>query len=210
MQAIGSILALAAAYFLGRVEKQNKQRAFAMTAWLLANDCYTCLNHALNRRFLEDEDSPGFFSRLTADVRGLTNSIDAMMQFPIHELKSGVVRDFHLLRTASNRIHSIIEPMTANMASIDLEDVPEIFADFQYADQAITRLKNGLGLNTRAALQEERAREREVANWRGRIYQALEDYFAKQPDGQAELAAVRRQRDRGWPRISDARRRAKG
>lgn len=210
VQAIGSVLALAAAYLLGRVEKQNKQRAFAMTGWLLANDCFTCLNNVLNRRFFEDENSPGFFSRLAADVRGLTNSIDAMMQFPIHELKSDVVRDFHLLRTATNRIHSIIEPRTANMASLDLEDVPEIIADIQYANQAMTRLKNGLGLNRRAALKEERERELKVAEWRDRIYQALEDYLAKQPDARANLAAVRRERDNGWPNAKGLRRRARG
>jgi hypothetical protein len=96
------------------------------------------------------------------------------------------------------------------MASLDLEDVPEIIADIQYANQAMTRLKNGLGLNRRAALKEERERELKVAEWRDRIYQALEDYLAKQPDARANLAAVRRERDNGWPNAKGLRRRAKG
>ena len=206
VQAVGSFIGLGAAYYFGRAEKRNKQSAYAMTAWVAANDCFSCLNEAVARLIAESEHSPGFFSRLSSSSHALAESVAGLMQFPMHELKTSVVQDFHLFRVNSNQICAIIHPIASNKQSIFVEEVAQVLRDFVYADQAMTRLKHSLGLDGRTALEEERKRAAEIATFRDVILKAQEERVAQRPGGQEEAAAVRRQRSKGWPNAKQLRR----
>ncbi|MDP1737767.1 MAG: hypothetical protein Q8L23_10025 [Caulobacter sp.] len=203
---VGSIAALSAAYYFGRAEKHNKQRTYAMTAWIVTSDAYGSLSRCVVRLVAESENSPGYFSRLTQDSEKLLENTRSLMEFPMHELKPNAVLDFNSFRRNVQHICSIIYNIASEKHIITVGAVAEVMRDFVFADEYYSNLRNQLGYNAKRVLEQERQREVEIGALRDAILAEQEARLSGQPGRSSEISRLRWRRRHGWPGTGDLKR----